>query len=598
VSSVGTQAAPLREVPLGATGVEIERRADGAFVLRSPQPLAAYPRKLTERLVHWARVAPQRALIAQRDAGGGWRTLTYADAHARVRAIGQALLDRGLSRERPLAILSDNDIEHALLALACMHVGIAYVPVSSAYSLVSTDHAKLRQVIGLLTPGLVYATDAARFAKAIAAAVPADTEVLSGSDLVSLEQTRDSSRVDEAHASVGPDTIAKFLLTSGSTGQPKAVINTQRMLCSNQQMLSQSLPSLAAAPPVLVDWLPWNHTAGGNHNLGLVLNHGGTLYIDEGRPVPGLIEKTVRNLREIAPTIYFNVPRGYEALLPFLREDAALRKTFFSRLGVLQYAAALLPQPVWQAYEELALQACGERILWVTGYGATETAPAAMYTNRGAARAGSVGLPVDGVEMKLAPVADKLEARFRGPNVTPGYWRQPELNVAAFDEEGYYRTGDAIRFVDAADPRQGFEFDGRIAEDFKLTSGTWVSVGPLRAKINAACSPLVQDVVITGHDRERLGALVFPNAVVCRGLSAAELRARLQPVFERLARASTGSSTRVARVLIMSEAPSIDAGEVTDKGSINQRAVLKSRAALVERLYAEPPDPDIILTSP
>ena len=591
-------AAPVRAVPLGAAEVEMQRRADGSLLLRSPQPLAAYPAKLTERLVHWAHAAPARAFIAQRDAGGGWRSLSYADAHARVRAIGQALLDRGLSQDRPLAILSDNDIEHALLALACMHVGIAYVPVSSAYSLLSADYAKLKQVLALLTPGLVYATDGARFAKAIAAAVPAGTEVVTGSELVSLEKTKDSSRVDEAHAAVGPDTIAKFLLTSGSTGQPKAVINTQRMLCSNQQMLTQSIPSLGIAPPVLLDWLPWNHTAGGNHNLGLVLNHGGTLHIDEGKPVPGLIEKTVRNLRDIAPTIYFNVPRGYEALLPFLREDAALRKTFFSRLGLLQYAAAVLPQPVLQAYEELAIQACGERVLWITGYGATETAPAAMYTSRGALRAGSVGLPVDGVQMKLAPVADKLEVRFRGPSVTPGYWRQPELSAAAFDEEGYYRTGDAMRFVDPADARQGFEFDGRITEDFKLTTGTWVSVGPLRAKINAACSPLVQDVVITGHDRGRLGALVFPNAVVCRDLAAAELRARLQPVFERLARASTGSSTQVARAMIMHEAPSIDAGEVTDKGSINQRAVLRNRAALVEKLYADPPDPAIILCAP
>jgi feruloyl-CoA synthase len=362
-------------------------------------------------------------------------------------------------------------------------------------------------------------------------------------------------------------------------------------------MLTQSLPSLRSEPPVLVDWLPWNHTAGSNHNLGIVLNHGGTLYIDEGKPVPGLIEKTVRNLREIAPTIYFNVPRGYEALLPFLRDDAQLRRTFFSRLGLLQYAAAVLPQPIWRAYEELALQTCGERILWITGYGATETAPAAMFTNRGAARAGSVGLPVDGVEMKLAPVADKLEARFRGPSITPGYWRQPELTKAAFDEEGYYRTGDAMRFVDAADARQGFEFDGRTTEDFKLGTGTWVSVGPLRATINAACSPLVQDVVITGHDRDRLGALVFPNLVVCRGMQAEELRARLQPLFERLARESTGSSTRITRALIMEAPPSIDASEVTDKGSINQRAVLKNRAALVEKLYSEPPEPDIIVSS-
>ena len=589
------QAVPVRAVPLGAAEVDIEHRVDGSILLRSPQALSAYSQKLTERLVHWAGATPAQTFIAQRDAAGGWRNLSYGETGRRVRAIGQALLDRGLSQERPVAILSDNDIEHALLALACMHVGIAYVPVSSAYSLVSTDHAKLKHVIGLLTPGLVYATNGARFAKAAAAAVPAGTEVVFGDRFAELEATTPTAAVEAAHGATGPDTIAKFLLTSGSTGQPKAVINTQRMLCSNQQMITQSLPSLRETPPVLVDWLPWNHTAGSNHNLGLVLNHGGTLYIDEGKPVPGLIEKTVRNLREIAPTIYFNVPRGYEALLPFLREDRELRKTFFSRLRLLQYAAAVLPQPIWKAYEDLAVETCGERILWITGYGATETAPAAMFTNRGAARAGTVGLPVDGIEMKLAPAADKMEVRFRGPNVTPGYWRQPELTAAAFDEEGYYRTGDAMRFVDPAEPRHGFEFDGRITEDFKLTTGTWVSVGPLRVKINTACSPLVQDVVITGHDRDRLGALVFPNIVFCRDLDAAELRARLQPVFERLARESTGSSTRVVRALVMEVPASIDASEVTDKGSINQRAVLKSRAVLVERLYADPPDPDIIV---
>ena len=590
--------APVRKVTLGNADVRAERRADGSVLLRSPHPLGAFPRCLTERLVHWAREAPQRAFIAQRDPGGGWRSVTYAKAHARVRAIAQALLDRGLSAERPLAILSDNDIEHALLALACMHVGIAYVPVSSAYSLVSTDFAKLRHVVGLLTPGLVYAADSARYAKAIAAAVPPGTEVLHTGRFEELEAVQATATVDGAHAAVGPDTIAKFLLTSGSTGQPKAVINTQRMLCSNQQMLTQSLPSLREAPPVLVDWLPWNHTAGANHNLGMVLNHGGTLYIDDGKPVPGLIEKTVRNLREVAPTIYFNVPRGYEALLPFLREDAALRESFFSRLGLLQYAAAVLPQPVWQAYEELALQTCGERILWITGYGATETAPAAMFTNRGASRAGTVGLPVDGVEMKLAPVASKLEARFRGPSVTPGYWRQPELTRAAFDEEGYYRTGDALRFLDADDPRQGFEFDGRITEDFKLGTGTWVSVGPLRAKINSACSPLVQDVVITGHDRAWLGALVFLNVAACRELAADAIRSYLQRVLDRLAREATGSSTLVARALVMESPPSIDASEITDKGSINQRAVLQNRAALVEQLYAEPPGPEIMVASP
>ncbi len=516
-----------------------------------------------------------------------------------MRAIGQALLERGLSADRPLAILSDNDIEHALLALACMHVGIAYVPVSSAYSLVSTDHAKLQQVLGLLTPGLVFAADGARFAKAIAAAVPAGTEVLTAfANLHSLEREQISSRVDEAHAAVGPDTIAKFLLTSGSTGQPKAVINTQRMLCSNQQMLTRALPSLREQPPVLVDWLPWNHTAGSNHNLGLVLNHGGTLYIDEGKPLPGLIEKTVRNLREVAPTIYFNVPRGYEALLPL----PARRRTNCASVSSAAWACCSTPRRCCRSRSgrptrSWRSETCGERILWITGYGATETAPAAMFTSRGAARAGTVGLPVDGVEMKLVPAGEKLEARFRGPSVTPGYWRQPELTRAAFDEEGFYRTGDAMRFVDAADPRLGFEFDGRTTEDFKLGTGTWVSVGPLRARINSACSPLVQDVVITGHDRAWLAALVFLNGVVCRELPATEIRSFLERVFRQLARDATGSSTRVERVLIMAVPPSIDAGEITDKGSINQRAVLKNRADLVERLYADSPDTDIIQVS-
>jgi feruloyl-CoA synthase len=594
---------PVRKVPLGAADVEIERRTDGSVRLRSPHALGAYPAKITERLVHWAREAPDRAFIAQRETGGAWRTLSYVETFAQVCAIGQALLDRGLSAERPVVILSDNDIEHALLALACMHVGVPYAPVSPAYSLISADFGKLRQAIRLLTPGLVFAANAEPFATAIEAAISPDTEVVAthvqahgraATPFGALRAASPTAAVERASAAVGPDTIAKFLLTSGSTGQPKAVINTQRMLCSNQQMLVQSLPSLRESPPVLVDWLPWNHTAGGNHNFGLVLYNGGTLYIDDGKPVPGQIEKTVRNLRDVAPTIYFNVPRGYEALLPHLRQDAALRKSFFSRLGLLQYAGAVLPQPVWNAYEELAVASCGERILWITGYGATETAPAAMFTNRGASRAGTVGLPVDGVQMKLVPLADKLEARFRGPGITPGYWRAPELTAAAFDDEGYYRTGDAMRFLDAADPQQGLEFDGRTTEDFKLTTGTWVSVGPLRARINAAGSPYIQDTVITGHNRDDLGALVFPNVEACKAMPPDALRTRLQAVFGDLARQSTGSSTRIARVLIMESPPSIDASEVTDKGTINQRAVLQSRAALVEELYAEPPSPRVL----
>ncbi|MEW6688605.1 MAG: feruloyl-CoA synthase [Pseudomonadota bacterium] len=588
------RAAPLRRVPLGHAEVLAERRGDGSILLRSPHALGAYPARLTERLAQWAREAPDHPFVAQRDASGGWRSLSYVETFARVRAIAQALLERGLSAERPVAILSENDIEHALLALACMHVGVPCAPVSPAYSLVSKDFAKLRHVIGLATPGLVFASDEARFSRAIEAAVPKGTEVVFGDRFSELERVPATAAVGAAHAATGPETIAKFLFTSGSTGQPKAVINTQRMLCANQQMLVQALPMLRETRPVLVDWLPWHHTAGGNHNIGITLYNGGTLYIDEGKPLPGLIEKTVRNLREVGPTIYFNVPRGYEMLLPFIRSDEVLRKTFFGRLGLMQYAAAVLPQPVWKAYEELAVQTCGERILWITGYGATETAPFAMSTNRGAARAGAVGLPVDGLEMKLAPVNDKLEARFRGPSITPGYWRQPELAAAAFDEEGYYRTGDALRFCDPRDLAQGLEFDGRIAEDFKLTTGTWVSVGPLRARFNAAAAPYVQDVVVTGHDRDAVGVLIFRNTEACRDLAPVALREKIRFILQKLSLESTGSSNRIARAMILEEPPSIDAGEITDKGSINQRAVLARRAALVEALYRDAPDSGVL----
>jgi feruloyl-CoA synthase len=375
------------------------------------------------------------------------------------------------------------------------------------------------------------------------------------------------------------------------------------MLCVNQQMIAQALPYLREVPPVLVDWLPWNHTFGSNNNLGLVIHNGGTLYLDDGRPIPGEIEKSVRNLREIAPTVYFNVPRGFEELVPYLRRDPELRAKFFSRVGMLCYAGAGLSQPVWDAMDELAVQACGERILWVTGLGATETAPAVTFTRSDGVRSGMIGVPVPGVEVKLAPTEEKLEMRVRGPSVTPGYWRRPELTGAAFDEEGFYRMGDAVRFVDPDDPRRGLVFDGRVAEDFKLSSGTWVSVGPLRAKLIAAGAPLVQDVVIAGLNRDQIGALIFPRLEDCRALcpglpakaAASEVlahdgvRARFQALLDALAREATGSSTRIARAIVLEAPPSIDASEITDKGSINQRAVLRTRAALVEELYTDPP---------
>jgi feruloyl-CoA synthase len=509
--------------------------------------------------------------------------------------------------------VSGNDLEHALLALAAMHVGVPYSPISPAYSLVSSDHAKLRYILELLQPGLVFAANGEHYAAAIAAALPDDCELVvteapprnrSATLFSGLLNQSAGKAVDDAYAAVNPDTVAKILFTSGSVGRPKGVINTQRMLCSNQEMLAVTLPCLRETPPVLVDWLPWNHTFGSNHNFGLVLYNGGTLYIDDGRPLPGRFEETARNLREIAPTAYFNVPRGFEELATYLRREPALREKFFSRVSMLFYAGAGLPQPVWDAFEELAVQTCGERILWITGLGATETAPLATCANWEAGRAGMIGLPVAGQEMKLAPLDGKLEARFRGPNVTPGYWNQPELTRAAFDDEGYYRMGDAVRFDDPVHPQKGLMFDGRLAEDFKLSSGTWVSVGPLRARFLAAAAPFAQDVVVAGHDRDYISLLVFPRLDECRSLCGLQkqatasdilahdlVRTHFQALLDQLADEATGGTTLIRRVLLLDVPPSIDAAEITDKGSINQRAVLDHRSALVEEVFAPAPSP-------
>jgi feruloyl-CoA synthase len=539
---------------LGPREVAVERRDDGSILLRSPRALPAYPRKLTEKLEHWARVAPQRVLLAQR-AGEGWRRLTYGEALERSRRVGEYLLRKRLSPERPLVVLSGNDIEHALLHLGAMYVGVPYAPVSPAYSLLSGDFAKLRAIFALLTPGLAFVSDRHAFSKALQAV---DCEVID-----KLEEPHATAAVDEAHARVGPDTIAKFLFTSGSTGTPKAVINTQRMWCANQEMILAMLPFFADEPPVLVDWAPWHHTAAGNHDLGLVLYNGGSYYIDEGKPLPGAIEATVRNLREVAPTWYFNVPKGFEALLPYLKRDPQLRENFFSRLRVLWFAGAALPQHVYDEMKALA-----PHVPFLTGFGATETAPATLGRVWPAANVANMGLPPPGAEVKLAPFQDAYELRVRGPHVTPGYWRQPELTARAFDEEGFYRLGDAFAFEE-----DGLLFKGRLAEDFKLSSGTWVRVGELRARFIEHFAPLVRDVVIAGEGRSEVGALIFPAA-------QGDFLARLKSF------PATGSSNRVARALVLEEPPSLDAGEMTDKGSINQRAVLKRRAALVEELYS------------
>ncbi len=606
------EAARYRPVPMGGSlAATLESRPDGSTVVRSTEPLGEHAARLTDRFIAHAEATPERTLIARRVPlpGGGygdWRRVSYGEALATARSLAQALLDRGVSVERPLVILSGNDIEHLLLGLGAMLAGVPHAPVSPAYSLLSQDHSKLKHVFAVLTPGLVYAAGPA-YAKAIAAVVPSDVGVVLGEGMLegrvtesfaALAATPATPRVDAAHAAVGPDTIAKFLFTSGSTKLPKAVVNTQRMLCSNQQMIRQCFPHLASVPPVLVDWLPWNHTFGGNHNVGITIYNGGTLYIDDGKPTPQLIGETLRNLREIAPTLYFNVPKGFEEIARALETDAALRDTLFSRVQMFFFSGAGLSQPVWDQLERIAEQHVGERIRMLTGLGMTETAPFAICANAHEVKSGHIGLPAPGVEMKLTPVGGKVEVRYRGPNVTPGYWRDPGQTAESFDEEGYFRSGDAAKPMDPAAPGLGYVFDGRIAEDFKLATGTFVSVGPLRARIIAAGDPLLQDVVIAGLNRNEIGLLIFPRLDACRahaGLAAdakpAEVlgndtvRGFFQRLLDVLHAQGSGSATRPARALVLAEPPSIDRGEVTDKGSINQRAVLTHRDADVVRLY-------------
>ena len=600
----------------GNFDVAVERRGDGTIFIRPRLQLSSYPVRVTDRLEYWAEYAPERTFVARRDATGAWQRFSYAEVLSRVRSIAAGLAARPLSKERPIAILSGNSIEHLLMALAAMYVGVPHVPVSPPYSQVSSDLGKLRYVLKLLTPGLVVAFGSSKFERAIAEVVDRDVEVIADTSTIAgraattlqaLEKQGTAEQAESAHASVGPDTIAKFLLTSGSTGQPKAVITTQRMLCSNQIMLLQAVPFVSEEPPVVVDWLPWNHTYGGSHNVGLVLFNGGSLYIDEGKPTPGAFETTVRNLKEISPTVYFNVPKGYELLAQRMATDVDLRNSFFRRLRACFFAGAGLPQHVWDALDEQAMATSKIRVPILSGLGSTECSPSVTFTTPANDRAGVIGLPAAGNELKLAPCADKLELRVRGPNVTPGYWRQPELTAAAFDEEGYYRLGDAVRLLKDADPAQGLLFDGRIAEDFKLSTGTWVSVGPLRAHLLTALAPLVQDVVIAGLNQDYLSILIFPEWTACAAVAQSSdakafaqiaaspaLRLEMQRRLRSLGEQYPSSSMRVERALLLVEPPSLDKGEITDKGSINQRAVLRHREALVAALYEPAPSLAVI----
>jgi feruloyl-CoA synthase len=594
-----------------------ERRPDGAVVLRSARALGAMPRSLGAVLERQAAAEGSRIFLAERDPTSAWRRITYAEAARTANAIAQSLVDRRLGPERPVLILADNGIDHALMMLGAMHVGVPVVPVSTAYARLSQDFGKLRHILGLVEPGLIYLDEAGRYAKALETlGVPPGVEIVASrgslgglahvTPFSALAEVRPTPAVDAAFARVGLDTTAKILFTSGSTGQPKGVINTQRMLCSNQEMIAQAWTFINERPPVLVDWLPWSHTFGGNFNINFVLRNRGTFYIDEGKPA--LIGRTVANLKEVSPTVYLNVPRGYALLLDRLETDTELQRSFFARLDLLFYAAAALPRTLWVRLEALSLKVLGRKVPFVSSWGMTETAPSATIVHFRLDGPGNVGVPGPGIAVKLVPDADKLEIRVKGPNVTPGYFKAPELNGQLFDAEGWLRTGDAVRLADPDNPAAGLMFDGRVAENFKLLTGTWVNVGMLRPAVIAAGAPVIEDAVVTGHDRDEIGLLIFPSLAGLRSLCP-ELgpEAALKDLVGRPAvraalveglkchNAAAGgtATTRIARCLLMTEPPSIDANEITDKGYLNQRAVLTKRAALVEHLHADPAHPDV-----
>ncbi|HEX3318327.1 MAG TPA: feruloyl-CoA synthase [Solirubrobacteraceae bacterium] len=573
-------------------------------MLRSTEPLGPFAPSLAHVFRAGAAAHPDRLLVTH-----GTRELAWGEAAGHARAIAQALLDLGLSAQRPLLILSGNSIEHLLLTLGAFEAGVPVLPTSTAYSLLSEDHERIRAIAALCTPGLAFADDAEAYGGALDALsglAPLQVVARGRRDgavpLAELTGTRPGAAAEDAFARVGPDTVAKLLFTSGSTGAPKGVINTQRMLCSNQQALGQVWPFLHEEPPVLVDWLPWSHTFGGNHNLNQVLAYGGTVHIDDGRPAPAAFERTVDALRSVAPTVYYNVPAAYALLAPRLEQDRELAEHFFSRLRFLFYAAAALPEALWDRLSGLAVTVADHTVPLTAAWGTTETAPGATTAHFPGARCGCIGVPLPGVAIKLAPQGDKLEARVKGPNVTPGYHGNPEATAAAFDDEGYYRTGDAVRLVDEDDPEQGLLFDGRLAEDFKLSTGTFVHVGKLRTGLVSAALVL-SDAVICGHDLDCVGALAWLDQGEARRRLGRDgdvapddpgLRDDLAQRLRDLNRGA-GSAQRVERLLLLDTPPDIDAGEITDKGYINQRAVRERRSAEVRRLFAEPPPGDVIV---
>ncbi len=586
----------------------LDRRPDGSLIYRSGYEMSEPARTTGDWLHRWAKEAPLRPFLAERY-GAGWHTVTYAQALDQVRAIGAALIARGLTENTPILVMSGNGVDHGLLALAGQYVGVPVVPVAEQYALIHGAHGRLRHAIELVQPKLAYVVDADQYAEALAldtlngievvASRPGKNETVTPfADLFKGDPTID---IDSAHAAVGPETVVKILLTSGSTSAPKGVPTTHAMMCANQAQIADALPFVTEKPPVLVDWLPWNHVFGGSHNFNLVLANGGTLYIDDGKPVPALIARTLENLSMVSPTISFNVPLGHAQVVAALKTDAELRKSFFAELDMIFYAGASLPQDVWEGFEALAKAERGETPLMNSSWGLTETAPATLIQHEPTDRSGIVGVPMTGVTVKLIPGEDdpdRYDVRVKGPNLFKGYLGNPEKTAEAFDDEGYFRTGDAMRFVVPGDPNMGLKFDGRISEDFKLMSGTWVRAAQLRLDMLIQIGPLAQDIVVTGADRDEIGILIFPNTKELEaegfavdsadgGLTDRLLKSEIARRLAERARDFQGSSTHVARAMVLAEAPDIGSGEITAKGNLNARKVLDRRRALLDRLYAD-----------
>ncbi|MCH8465242.1 MAG: feruloyl-CoA synthase [Roseinatronobacter sp.] len=567
---------------------DITHRADGSILMRQIDPLPQHLPVVAAYLDHWADKTPDATWIARRATGGAWQRIGYAKARDTAQRLGAALLARGLGPDRPLLILSENSLEHALLAMGCIYVGIPFAAISPAYSLVSKDHGKLRNIAALLHPGAIFADDAKAFAPALRAISAPDQIVITlgdGKDDYTALCNTDPEAALSARAGLTPEGVVKYLFTSGSTGSPKAVINTNRMICAMGAMISDCYRFLQDEPPVVLDWAPWNHTAAGNKVFMLVLFHGGSYYIDDGRPIPGKFDDTLRNLREISCNWYFNVPLGFDMLIDALEQDRALAETFFARLGMVFYAGAGMAQHTWDRLSALGRAVTGRDILLATGLGATETAPFALACTELQHKAGNIGVPAPGLVLKLVPTGDKMEARLKGPTIMPGYLGDPEKTAEVFDEEGFYCLGDALRPADPDDLGKGFFFDGRVAENFKLATGTWVAVGAVRATLVDAMGGLIRDAVIVGENQPELGALLLLSERA-KSMEAGARKDALQDALIQAAKAATGSASRVMRACILESAPSFDRGEVTEKGSLNQRAMRAHNSEMIRELYA------------